>query len=76
MVQTKMLADGVMEIRLVGDDGELEAIVELTKPTHHARLVAHLLDFQAEVVAAETSPLPGGGRLIPFPSVRIQQVSA
>lgn len=74
MIRTKMLADGVMEIRLIGDDGELDAIVELTRPTHHALLVAHLLDFQAEVAASEACPLPGGGRTIPFPLHRLQQV--
>jgi hypothetical protein len=74
MIQTKLLADGVMEIRLIGDDGQLDAIVELTRPTHHALFVAHLLDFQAEVAASEASPLPEGGRLIQFPlHRRVQQ---
>jgi hypothetical protein len=65
MIRRKMLADGVMEIRLIGDDGELDAIVELTRPTSHALLIAHLLAFQDEVRAEEACS-PSECRVLPF----------
>lgn len=66
MVERKWLADGVMEIRLIGEDGQLDAIVELTRPTHHAVYVAYLEAAQAAVIARESSP-PRGGRVLEFP---------
>ena len=68
MVTRKMLADGVMEIRLVGDDGELEAIVELTRPADHSGLIAHLLDWQEEARRAAASPVRC--RVLAFPQER------
>lgn len=73
-VKRKMLADGVMELRLIGDDGELDFIGELTRPTYHALLVAHLLEFQSEVAALEASPLYEC-RVLEFP-VRIEEMAA
>lgn len=73
-VERKLLADGVMEIRLVGADGELDAIVELTRPTHHAVYVAHLLAAQAEITASEASPRRAG-RVLEFPR-RVAQAMA
>jgi hypothetical protein len=67
MIRTKMLADGVMEIRLIGDDGELDAIVELTRPTFHSLYVAHLLVAQDEIREAESSALVGCGVVLAFP---------
>lgn len=57
MILRKMLADGVMEIRLIGDDGELEVVVELTRPADHSLLIAHLLDWQEEARVAAASPV-------------------
>jgi hypothetical protein len=70
MIRRKMLADGVMEIRLIGDDGKLDAIVELTRPTHHALLIAHLLAFQDEVSAEDTLSEPSQCRVLEFPAAR------
>jgi hypothetical protein len=64
MIRRKMLADGVMEIRLIGDDGELEAIVELTRPADHSLLIAHLLDWQEEARRAAAAPVQC--RVLPF----------
>lgn len=71
MIRRKMLADGAMEIRLIGDDGELEAILELTKPTHHALFAAHLLDAQAEIRDREAGE-PVDCQVIAFPMERVQ----
>lgn len=65
MVERKWLADGVMEIRLVGDDGELDAIVELTRPTYHALWISYLEQAQEDVAALEVSPT-SSGRVLPF----------
>lgn len=70
MVERKWLADGVMEIRLIGDDGELDAIVELTRPTHHAVYAAHLLAAQREI--ADRQAAPQSGHVIRFPVERAQ----
>lgn len=69
-VERRWLADGVMEIRLVGDDGELDAIVELTRPTEHAVYAACLLAVQREI--AERQAAPQAGRLIRFPVERVR----
>lgn len=65
MIRTKLLADGVMEIRLIGMDGELDAIVEVTRPSCHGLLIAHLLQWQDECAEAEI-PSQGGGQLLEF----------
>lgn len=65
MIRTKLLADGVMEIRLTGEDGELDAIVEVTRPADHALLIGHLLDWQEEARAAAASPVQC--RVLEFP---------
>jgi hypothetical protein len=70
MIRRKMLADGVMEIRLIGDDGELDAIVELTRPADHSLLIAHLLDWQDE--ARRVAAVPVQCRVLPFPTERIR----
>ena len=54
----RKLADGVMEIRLIGDDGQLDAILELTRPSHHALYAGHLLAAQDEIRDLESSPQP------------------
>lgn len=60
-----MLADGVMEIRLIGEDGQLDFVGELSRPAYHALLIAKLLDWQSEChpIGAANNPtetlLPG-----------------
>jgi hypothetical protein len=66
MIRTRVLADGVMEIRLVGDDGNLDAIVELTRPAYHGLLVAYLLRWQDECQQLESEP-PACEAVIRFP---------
>lgn len=66
MIQTKRLADGVMEIRVIGDDGELDAIVEVTRPSCHGLLISHLCQWQDEVRQIE-SRAPSEGQLLEFP---------
>jgi hypothetical protein len=67
MIRTKMLSDGVMEIRLVGADGDLDAIVELTRPAYHGLLVAYLLRWQDDCARLEALP-PTCAAVVPFPS--------
>lgn len=74
MLRRRMLADGVMEIRLIGDDGELDAIVELTRPADHSLLIAHLLDWQEE--ARRVAVAPAQCRVLPFPTDRTRERSA
>lgn len=68
-VERKWLADGVMEIRVIGDDGELDAIVELTRPSEHAVYAAHLLAAQREI--ADRQAAPQSGQVIRFPVERV-----
>jgi hypothetical protein len=70
MIERKWLADGVMEIRLIGDDGELDGIMELTRPTEHAVYAAHLLAAQREIAARRGAPQ--SGRVLRFPAARGQ----
>lgn len=70
MITTKLLADGVTEIRLTGDDGELDAIVEVTRPAYHASLSAYLVKWQRECADLESAP-PSDCRVLPFPPKRI-----
>ena len=72
MIRTKMLADGVMEIRLIGDDGKLDAVVELTRPSDHSLLIAHLLDWQDECRERAAAFAHVEPRVLPFP-VRVQK---
>jgi hypothetical protein len=75
MIERKLLADGWMEIRLLDDNGELEAIMEL-KPTHHGAYAEALLRTQAEIRDRETGP-PCACRVIAFPSaIREPSVAA
>lgn len=48
MIRVRLLADGVTEIRLVDDDGAVEAIVELTRPAYHALLISYLMRWQED----------------------------
>ena len=69
-VDRKWLADGVMEIRLIGEDGELDGIMELTRPTEHAVYAAYLLLAQREIAARQTAPQ--SGQMIRFPLERLE----
>jgi hypothetical protein len=69
-VERKWLADGVMEIRLIGDDGELDAVVELTRPAYHVGLVARLLSWQDECRELDAAP-PGSVEVLAFPVHRV-----
>jgi hypothetical protein len=67
MIERKWLADGVMELRLIGDD---DGIMELTRPTEHAVYAAHLLAAQREIAARRGAPQ--SGRVLRFPAARGQ----
>lgn len=67
-VQTKLLGDGV-EIRLIGEDGQIDAVVEVTRPAYHGLLVSYLLRWQRECALLESAP-PSCERVIQFPTRR------
>lgn len=73
-VERKWLADGVMEIRLIGEDGQLDGIMELTRPTDHAVYVAHLVAAQAEL-ASRQDAAPESGRVLAFPHRAVQALA-
>lgn len=69
MVRTRLLADGVMEIRLIGDDGQLDAIVEVTRPAYHGLLVDYLARWQRECREIEGSSQHAGSSVLQFPAL-------
>ncbi len=57
-ILTRRLPNGNLEITATADDGAVELIVTVKRPTYHGLLIAHLMNWQDDARELDSGPRP------------------